>query len=126
MSEKITDKTIGLILVLVFLLAIIIFGLPIIVRGCSYTTEEHSLSELNSKYYGIYTSIHSNIHDNLETVILNVDGQVMTLKGDVNVHFVKDNYRVIWKYNEPHRCDEIDIYVPDGSIEFYYDVAISR
>jgi hypothetical protein len=133
MSEKTKKIMIGIIYYTIIGCALI--GL-LIVTGCLFysvftaskaETREYELSKLNIEYYGIYTSVHSNVPaNNYETVILRCNDQVLTLDGDVNIWYVDSDYKVIWKDTNLVHGDEIDIYVPEGSIEFYHDVGISR
>ena len=116
------------ILVIIIAIIVSIIGLfAAIYSSCKTETREYELSKLNSKYYGIYTSVHSNVPaNNYETVILRCNDQVLTLDGDVNIWYVNSDYKVVWKDVDFVHGDKIDIYVPEGSIEFYYNVGISR
>lgn len=127
MVENKGDKVITIVLIVAVICFII--GIPgvFIYSSCKTETREYELSKLNSKYYGIYTSVHSDVpSNNYETVILRCNDQVITLAGDVNIWYVNSDYKVVWKDTNLVRGDKIDIYVPEGSIEFYHDVGISR
>lgn len=121
------SDAIELLVLIIAAISIVVGLFAAIYNSCKTETREYELSELNSKYYGIYTSVHSNVPaNNYETIILRCNDQVLTLNGDVNIWYVDSDYKVIWKDTNLVHGDDIDVYVPEGSIEFYNDVAISR
>ena len=105
------------------LIAAIIFGCIYGLKSCcdysTYSeTHEYSLTELDDGIYGYYNAVTSNIpSENYEMIVLCLNGQIYTLKDDVNIHYTDNEHRLVWTSTNIVNGDTFDIYVPFDSIE---------
>lgn len=105
------------------LIAAIIFGCMYGLKSCydysTYSeTREYSLDYVDGGIYGYYNAVTSNIPaENYEMIVLCLNGQIYTLKGDVNIHYTDNEHRLVWTATNIVNGDTFDIYVPFDSIE---------
>lgn len=105
------------------LIAAVVIGCIYGLKSChDYTTysetNEYSLTELGDGIYGYYNAVTSNIPaENYEMIVLCLNGQIYTLKGDVNIHYTDNECRLVWTDTNIVNGDTFDIYVPFDSIE---------
>lgn len=101
----------------------IIFGCVCFLKSClDYTTysetHEYNLTDLGDGIYGYYNAVTSSIPaENYEMIVVCLNGQIYTLKGDVNIHYTDNEHRLVWTSTNMVYGDTFDIYVPLGSIE---------
>lgn len=106
----------------IFLIVTVILGCVSCAKSCynTYTysnTVEYQLTELNDGIYGYYNAVTSNIPaENYEMIVLCFNGQIYTLKGDVNIHYTEDECKLIWTDINFVNGDTFDVYVPYGTI----------
>lgn len=105
---------------------ILFFGFNLMISCMeTSTTTEYSLSKLDDDIYGIYTVVSSNVPaKNYEMITLCVNGQVCTFRGDVNIYYCDDGYKLILVDNNLVNGDVMNVYVPRGSIEYSTNVGI--
>lgn len=105
------------------LIAAIIFGCVYGLKSChdfmAYSeTHEYNLTDFGDGIYGYYNAVTSNIPaENYEMIVVCLNGQIYTLKGDVNIHYTDNEHRLVWTSTNVVHGDTFDIYVPFGSIE---------
>lgn len=115
-------KFIKKILVCILIIAIVL-GCVSCMRSChEYSTYsntfEYTLTELSDGVYGYYNAVTSNIPaENYEMIVLCFNGQIYTLKGDVNIHYTDNECKLIWTDVNLVHGDTFEVYVPSGSIE---------
>lgn len=81
-------------------------------------TFEYTLTELSDGVYGYYNAVTSNIPaENYEMIVLCLNGQIYTLKGDVNIHYTDGECKLIWNDVKLVNGDTYEVYVPSGTIE---------
>lgn len=81
-------------------------------------TFEYGLTELSDGIYGYYNSVASNIpSENYDMIVLCLNGQIYTLKGDVNIHYTDGECKLIWHDVKIVNGDTYEVYVPAGTIE---------
>ena len=81
-------------------------------------TREYSLIELEDGVYAYYQVVVSDVPaHNYDIVTLNANGDILTLKGNVNIHHSED-YKVIWTATHITYGDTIDVYVPVDSVVY--------
>lgn len=83
------------------------------------TTREYNLSELQDGIYGIHVVSTSAIPaQNFEMVTVNIDGQIYTIKGNVNVYYTDEAPKIIWIDYNLVNGDTANLYVPEGTIRY--------
>lgn len=99
---------------------LICFGCFLDSCGNKSTTNEYALSELDGGVYGIHVVSTSAIPaQNYEMVTVNISGQIYTIKGNVNIHYITSGEpRIVWVNKNYVNNDIADLYVPEGSIRF--------
>lgn len=106
----------------IILIAAICIGFISCAKSChEYTTYsntvEYDLVELEDGVYGYYNAVTSNIPaENYEMIVLCLNGQIYTLKGDVNIHYTEDKCKLIWTDVNIVHGDTFEVYVPTGTI----------
>ena len=89
-------------------------------------TLEYTLDEIDNGVYGYYNAVTSNIpSENYEMIVLCLNGQIYTLKGDVNIHYTDDEPRLIWNERKIVNGDTYEVYVPSGTIEMRPNIGVS-
>ena len=115
-------KIVKKIFVCILIIAIVL-GCVSCMRSChEYSTYnntvEYSLTELGDGIYGYYNAVTSSIPaENYEMIVLCLNGQIYTLKGDVNIHYTDNERKLIWTDVNVVHGDTFEVYVPSGSIE---------
>lgn len=97
------------------------------VVGCiTYSrTVEYNLCELEDGVYGYYNTVSSNTPaHNYETIILCVNGNILTFNGDVNICYTTGTPKIVWRQTKIVYGDNITVYVPHGSIDFRGNVGL--
>ena len=99
-------------------IAAISVGLISCAKYCTYKNiVEYDLVELEDGVYGYYNAVTSNIPaENYEMIVLCLNGQIYTLKGDVNIHYTEDKCKLIWTDVNIVHGDTFEVYVPTGTI----------
>lgn len=115
-------KIVKRILYVVLILAIIFFCARCTIKFIDHVTYSetftYDLYELSPGIYGYYTTVTSSIPShNYEMITLCLNGDILTLKGDVNIHYTDGKNTLVWTDVNIVRGDTFDIYVPHGSIE---------
>ena len=90
-----------------------------------YDENHYELSEIENGVYAIYCTVSSNVPaQNYEMVTLCCDGNIMTLKGSVNISYTNNSpYVIIKDYNIVNR-DEIYIHIPEGTMKIQESVGV--
>ena len=92
-----------------------------------YTENKYLLSELNDGVYAIYYNTHSSIPaENYEVITVCCEGNVYTFNGDVFIFLIDGEPYVNVKNYNMVNCDEIYVYVPQGTVVYEESVNISR
>lgn len=83
------------------------------------TVNEYQLSEIEDDVYGIHVTTTSRAPaSNYEMISVNINDQIYTIKGDVNVHYVDGESRLVWTNSNYVNSDTADLYVPKGTIRY--------
>ena len=83
------------------------------------TVYEYQLSEIEDGVYGIHITTTSRAPaSNYEMVSVNINDQIYTIKGNVNVHYVDGESRLVWTDTNYVNSDTADLYVPKGTIRY--------
>lgn len=86
---------------------------------------EYDLTELESGTYVYYHRVVSSIPaQNYDLVTVKTNGRILTLDGDVIIR-TSDSCRMVWTDINVVHADDIVLYVPNGSVE-YFPVVQSR
>lgn len=86
---------------------------------------EYNLYELGDGIYGYYNTVSSSIPaHNYETIVLCMNGNVITFNGDVSIHYTTEEPRAVWTQTKIVNGDDIVVYVPYGSIEMRPNVGL--
>ena len=51
-------------------------------------------------------------------VSVNINDQIYTIKGNVNIHYVDGEQRLVWTDSNYVNSDTADLYVPKGTIRY--------
>ena len=82
-----------------------------------YEESTYTLEEIEDGVYGYYTTITSSIPaQNFQTITVNCDGCMRTLKGNIQVCYTDGEPRINIKDYNIVNADEIVVYVPKGTI----------
>lgn len=83
------------------------------------TVYEYQLSEIEDDVYGIHITTTSRAPAyNYEMISVNINDQIYTIKGNVNVHYVDGEPRLVWTDTNYVNSDTADLYVPKGTIRY--------
>lgn len=117
---------ITIIVVIVLTLFAVAIG-SIIHYGNQYTEHEYQLYEMNDGVYAIYYTTHSSVPaQNYEVITVCCDGNIYTFKGDVFISFTNgEPYVKVKSYNMVN-CDDIYVYVPQGTVVYQQSVNVGK
>lgn len=84
-----------------------------------HTTNEYKLSELQDGVYGIHVVSTSAIPaQNFEMVTVNINGQIYTIKGNVNIYYTDETPKIVWVDYNLVNGDIANLYVPEGTVRY--------
>ena len=121
-EHKISKGDIAFIIIIALFIAI-----PFALNRYSkqYVEKEYTLCDMGDGVYAYYTNVSSAIPaQNYEMVSVCANGNVITLKGSINISYVSDNFRMMWKDTNTVNGDTITIYVPKNSVEFMVNISV--
>lgn len=106
---------------------IAIFILCFVQHVTSYTEYTYNLSEIENDKYAIYYQTHSRTpSENYEVVILCCNGNICTFEGSVTITYTDETPYVYIKDVNLTHGDEINVYLPTGSVKFEQSVNIGK
>lgn len=92
-----------------------------------YTEHEYDLYEMNDGVYAIYYTTHSRAPAyNYEVITVCCNGSIYTFNGNVNISFTDGKPYVKMKNYNIANSDEINVYVPQGTVVYQPSVDIGK
>lgn len=93
-----------------------------------YSEYEYKLEPIENQTYVIYYNTYSNVPaNNYEVVIFSSNGVLHTLKGEIHVNFVDNNYHAKVKdYENIVNASEVWLYIPKNSLSYRDNINIGR